>query len=785
MLDEIITKMKDFRPWNLLWMSVLSTEIMTAIIVSLMSLLFHGKVVRDYVITGGVAALLASFVIAFLLIRLIDSIRKTEKKAEAEKDRIATYLNIAEFIFVVIGIDQKVVFINKKGAEILGYEEREVTGRSWFDNFIPGRQREEVKTVFNKMIGGKAGSVEYYENFVLTREGQERMIAWHNVVLADERGTVTGTLSSGEDITEHEKWQDSLQEQKKFTENMLEHSAVATYVINPEHKIVLWNKACEELTGVSASEVIGTDNHWKPFYDGKRQTLADVIVDGNFEDLAGLYGSHTPSVLIERGLQTEGWYKNLNGRDRYIIFDAAPIYDSRGTLTAVIETLQDLTSQKRMEEELAKSEGQLRAIIDTEPECVKLFATDGTILEMNAAGLAMVEADSPEQIVGKSMMPCILPDYRAAVEEHSKGVFQGAPGSIEFEIIGLKGTRRWLDSRVAPLRNPQGEIYALLGVSRDITERKKAEEKLKLLKKSIDIASDAAFWIDPEGKFVYVNDSACKSLGYDHDELMNMSLFDINPLSNPADWGGLWRQIREQKKMQIESIHRRKDGKEFPVEIVSTYVKFGDQEYLCGFARDITERKKSEKVIQRNYDTHTAINWVLNISLKDIPLESVLKQTLDLLLSIPWLSQASRGSIFLVEDDPDSLVMKAQRGLSDGVLQNCGTVPFGACLCGRAAARREVQFTDSVDEHHEFRYDGMAPHSHYCVPIMRAKTVLGVINLYLNAGHQRDDKEIEFLNAIASALAGIIQRKRTEEERERLIGDLRTVLDAITRSYKE
>jgi GAF domain-containing protein len=90
-----------------------------------------------------------------------------------------------------------------------------------------------------------------------------------------------------------------------------------------------------------------------------------------------------------------------------------------------------------------------------------------------------------------------------------------------------------------------------------------------------------------------------------------------------------------------------------------------------------------------------------------------------------------------------------------------------------------------VDEHHEVRYDGMAPHGHYCVPIMRAKTVLGVINLYLNAGHQRDDKEIEFLNAIASALAGIIQRKRTEEEREKLIGDLRTVLDAITRSYKE
>ena len=361
MLDAIIAKLKVVRPWSLLWMSVLSAEVMTAIIVSLMSLLFHGKVLPDYVISGGVAALPASFVIAFLLIRLIGSIGKTEKKVKEESDRTKTYLNLAEFIFVVIGVDQKVVFINKKGAEMLGYEEREITGRNWFDNFIPERQREEVKTVFNKTIGGEARSAAYHDNFVLTRDGTERMIAWHNVVLADEQGTVTGTISWGEDITERSKWQDSLQEQKKFTENLLEHSAVATFVINPEHEVVLWNKACEELTGVSASEVIGTDNHWKPFYAGKRQTLADVIVDGDFEDLAGLYGTHRRSVLIEKGLQTEGWYRNLNNRDRYIIFDAAPIYDSKGTLVAVMETLQDLTSQKRMEEELVKYEGEVRA----------------------------------------------------------------------------------------------------------------------------------------------------------------------------------------------------------------------------------------------------------------------------------------------------------------------------------------------------------------------------------------------------------------------------------------
>jgi PAS domain S-box-containing protein len=326
----------------------------------------------------------------------------------------------------------------------------------------------------------------------------------------------------------------------------------------------------------------------------------------------------------------------------------------------------------------------------------------------------------------------------------------------------------------------------------DATERAQWEdplkEQLRFLQLLIDTIPMPVFYKDVHGVYLGCNKAFEEFLGMPKGRLIGKTVYDVAPKELADTYFRKDKELFDSPGIQVHEFSvKHADGTLHDVIFnKATYTDArGHTAGLIGVMQDMTERKKSEQVIKRNYDTQTAINWVLNISLRDISLENVLKQTLDLLLSIPWLSHESRGSIFLVENDPNTLVMKAQRGLSDHVRQQCRTVPFGACLCGRAAARREVQFTNAVDERHEVRYEGIAPHGHYCVPIMHAKTVVGVINLYLKAGHRQDDREIEFLNAMASALAGIIQRKRTEEEREKLIGDLRTVLEAISRSYKE
>jgi len=124
------------------------------------------------------------------------------EKLEAEYSKM---LDVAGVIIVVIAANQRVSFINKKGCGILGYKKEEIIGQNWFDNFIRGRIREEIRCVFGRLIREEIELIKYFENPVLTRSGQERIIAWYNAYLKDEKGIIYATLSSGEDITEHKK----------------------------------------------------------------------------------------------------------------------------------------------------------------------------------------------------------------------------------------------------------------------------------------------------------------------------------------------------------------------------------------------------------------------------------------------------------------------------------------------------------------------------------------------------------------------------------------------------
>ena len=151
------------------------------------------------------------------IIRDITERKQAEETLRKERDRAQNYLDVAGVIMVAIAPDQTVILINKKGSEILGYREEEIIGKNWFDTFIPERIRSEVKTTFGKLMAGEVEPVEYFENPVLQRNGEERIIAWHNTLLKDEAGNLIGTLSSGEDITALKKIEELRLEGERLT----------------------------------------------------------------------------------------------------------------------------------------------------------------------------------------------------------------------------------------------------------------------------------------------------------------------------------------------------------------------------------------------------------------------------------------------------------------------------------------------------------------------------------------------------------------------------------------
>jgi PAS domain S-box-containing protein len=142
---------------------------------------------------------------AFAAFRDTTELKRAEEQVRRERDRAQRYLDVAGVILLALDARQRVTLINRKGCELLGYGEEEIIGSNWFDGFLPDRIREQVKSVFDKLMSGELRLSEYHENPVVTSDGGERLIAWRNTLLTDDTGAIIGTLSSGEDITDRRR----------------------------------------------------------------------------------------------------------------------------------------------------------------------------------------------------------------------------------------------------------------------------------------------------------------------------------------------------------------------------------------------------------------------------------------------------------------------------------------------------------------------------------------------------------------------------------------------------
>jgi PAS domain S-box-containing protein len=168
--------------------------------------------------------------------------------------------------------------------------------------------------------------------------------------------------------------------------------------------------------------------------------------------------------------------------------------------------------------------------------------------------------------------------------------------------------------------------------------------------------------------------------------------------------------------------------------------------------------------LQQSNQVQNILNNLLRLSLEELSMQETLERALEQIIGIPWLPTEPKGGIFLTsEDEPKVLLLRASHNMAIPLLKSCARVPFGTCLCGRAAQSREILFTDCVDQQHEIRYEGMQPHGHYNVPIVHRDKVLGVLVLYVPDGHQPQPHEKESLQAIAHTLASMIAARRAEE----------------------
>lgn len=283
------------------------------------------------------------------------------------------------------------------------------------------------------------------------------------------------------------------------------------------------------------------------------------------------------------------------------------LHRSRRRAQESVNRLQDEIDRRQMaEQKLREREGQLLAAAHAAR--MGLWAEDMTTGEVWWSSELEDLAGMPRgsfQGSRDTFLELVHPDDRSRMRETiTTAIGSGAEFEIEFRFLRRDGQVRWVIGRGRVFRDQRDRPVRISGVGMDVTDRKRAEEALQLTQFSLDHASDAAFWIDPQGHFFYVNEAACQALGYTRDELTRMSVPDIDVEFPAESWPEHWEKLRAAHTLSFESRHRAKTGRIFPVEITGNYVNFGGKEYVFSFARDITFRQLAERSIRESEERY-------------------------------------------------------------------------------------------------------------------------------------------------------------------------------------
>ncbi len=430
------------------------------------------------------------------LSQAFDEMTEHLRKTTISRDYINNIIESMNYSLIVVSPDCMIEMVNEATLKMLDYQREELLGKK-LDSVFAGTDEERcICEEMKELI--RQGKIVRYERFYKTKKGKLIPVLFSSTVLKEKgaRHDVTaGILCVAEDISERKQAQEALRESERRLSEVVQGITLPIFVIDKEHRIMYWNRACEKLTGLPAEEMTGTSDQWKAFYAGPRPCLADLLLEDDPEEKIRIH--YQSAYWIKRktprgAYEIEDFFSGLGEDGKWLHGTASLIRDSKGEAIAVIETVEDITERKHAEEEIRESQRRTSEIIQGCAIPLFVIDKDHRVTHWNRA-CEKLTGFSAEEIVGtrkhwipfySGPRPCLADLVLDRISEDViRSFYQGADFAVsdlmersydvEMFFSGLGEQGCWLRFTAALIRDSKGEVIAAIETLEDITERKK------------------------------------------------------------------------------------------------------------------------------------------------------------------------------------------------------------------------------------------------------------------------------------------------------------------------
>jgi PAS domain S-box-containing protein len=483
----------------------------------------------------------------------------------------------------------KFTFANPAAESIFGVWPGQLLGKTFFD-FLDEKNKLIVQQQ-NKLR--KTGEKSNYETEITTASGERRQLLITGSPQVDSDGNVCGTFAIFRDITQRKNAELALRESQRLLRAMLDNIPDPAWLKDGQGRYLVGNKPLAKLYRRNLEEIVG-----KTMFGVFPGCVATPIK-----------GENDSTTELGKAVRSEVCIPDGEGRNRWFDTIETPILNENGLVVSTVGIARDITERKQMEQALRESENRHRELLNSQDDGVGTTDANQVCTFANPA-LGRILGLPVEQVVGKNLREFLSAGQDRILDRQIELRKAGAKSSYEIEIKAANGEQRQVLVNATPKLDDDGNFCGTFAVFRDITERKRTEEKLHLQTSALVATANGIVICDKSGRILWVNPAFTQLTGYSANEAIGQTPALLKSGVHSAEfYAELWKRVLSGKVWQGELVNRRKDGSTYYEEMTITPVldEHGAIKHFVAVKQDISRRKYDEEQVRTREEAFRAL----------------------------------------------------------------------------------------------------------------------------------------------------------------------------------